>query len=179
MALSFAERLFAKRLASSRNLIIASCGNCLEYEPLLECKLSKKLTERNIIVSSWGNYNMNLGSNAHEDETAIGYNQDTVYIQSKNNNNTMFTEPLNQFKVEHEGDICHRLAVKTHGSVFDLNKIREKFFSQKTAEILNNSAENRVVSVKSCEFVERKYGASFVDNNFDVKIKKNEEEDDE
>ena len=179
MALSFAERLFAKRLASSRNLIIASCGNCLEYEPLLEAKLTKKLSERNIVVNAWGDYNIKLGSNAQEDEIAVGYNQDNVFIQSNKLNNTMIVEPIKQFKVEHEGDICHRLAKKTHGTVFDLKKVRENFFSQKAGPILSKNLINRSVSVNACKVVESRYGASFADYTFDIKIKKNYEEDDE
>lgn len=161
-ALHYAQALFARRTAASRNLIIASCGNCLPYKISDVRKLSKELSARNIIVSSWGDYNLNLGSDAADNETPIGYSESQLYIQT---GKEFVNEQLSSYKVEHEGDTCHRLAVRTHGTVFDIKQIRKADVLPKLPEWFQENRDSHTFELKKCEIVNSKLG-SFADFKF-------------
>ena len=173
-ALYYAKTLFARRVASARYLIITSCGNCLPYNGIKARRIARKLTERNIIVSSWGNYNINLGEDGGDD-IGVGYNENELYIYSKGSNE-INTESLSSFKLDHESDLCHRLAARTHGSVFNINEVRKPFVLQKVPEWFQESREQHSFSIKSCELVESKKFSDFVDFKFTKTV--HEENDD-
>jgi hypothetical protein len=126
--------------------------------------LSKELAERNIIVSSWGDYKINLGEDAASD-VAVGYNEEDLFMYAKGSTE-LITESFGSFKSEHESDLCHRLALRTHGSVFNLNEVRKPFVLQKIPEWFQESREQHSFSIKSCEIVHNNKYADFADFKF-------------
>jgi len=156
--LFLAGTLLTNRVAVNRRLVIVSCGNCLRYSILNTLKLEKRLEDRNIIVSSWGKYQM---VNADEDEDdnmlIFGYNRDQVFtydVKEKKVEN----ELADSFKIEHEGDLCQRLAVKTEGNVFNIEKIREANVFRQTLRQLKERKQPFVSRIEKCERVDTPFG---------------------
>jgi hypothetical protein len=125
--------------------------------------LSKELEARNIIVSSWGDYNIKF---AGETDNVIGYNSKD-YFYSTEDKNELNIGRLGTSRVEHENDMCHRLALRTHGSVFNLREIRNSSVLEKLPEWLQNNNQRFSVSIKSCELVSNKKFSDFADFKFD------------
>ncbi len=176
-AIYYAQTLFARRVASARHLIIISCGNCLPYNAIKVSKLSKALSARNIVVNSWGEYVMSLGADASDDEIGVGYNENKLYIYTKESKEVN-EESLSSYKVDHQADTCQRLAVRTHGSVFNINEVRKDFVLKKVPEWFESSRETHSFKVQSCEIVDdRKYG-DFTDFKFTDIVHEEDEDDD-
>ena len=114
--------MFAKRLAQHRFLVIRSCGNCLPYNPVDAIKYSKLINERNVVVHSWGDYKMKNLESSDEEDIPIGYGEEDIYLY-KPSGRTVESDSLDSYKVEHTADLCQRLAVKTKGTVIDINQL--------------------------------------------------------
>ena len=124
-ALFLAGSIFADsgRIAN-RFVTIVSCGNCLpnSFTSLPSLRLEKMLNERNIIVSSWGEYQMTEKSS--EDEIPIGFSQDHALLFKKSDK-TLEIDDAGSYEIEFKSDMCSRLAEKTKGGVFNVNFIRK------------------------------------------------------
>ena len=177
-AIYYAQTLFARRVASARHLIIISCGNCLPYNAIKVRKLSKALSARNIIVNSWGEYVMSLGDEASDDEIGVGYNKNKLYVYTKDSNEVN-EESLSSYKVDHQSDICQRLAVRTYGSVFNINEVRKDFVLKKVPEWFESTRETHTFNVQSCEIVDHRKYADFADFKFTDIVHEEDENDDD
>lgn len=120
-----AASLFSKRMVQNRFLIIRSCGNCLPYNPIDAIKYSRLINQRNVIVHSWGDYEMKNLEGSDEQEIPIGYIEEDLYMY-KPNEKKVETDNMDSYKIEHRADLCQRLAVKTKGSVMNINFLRNK-----------------------------------------------------
>ena len=167
-ALFYAQTLFAKRVASARHLIIVSCGNCLPHNSKFITKLSKELEARNVIVSSWGDYNIKFDG---EKDNVIGYNSKD-YFYSTDDKNELNIGRIGASRVEHENDMCHRLALRTHGSVFNLREVRKTSVLDKLPELVQRSSQRFSFSIKSCQLVQNKKFSDFADFKFDREVNK-------
>jgi hypothetical protein len=158
-ALVLSSHLFAQRVASQRRLIIVSCGNCLGYSLLNTLKASRYLNERNIMVTSWGKYEMSDLNNQDEasTETIIGYNADNVFLL-KPDTDEVETDGADGYKVEHKGDLCHRLALKTDGNVFDISHIKDPKLFQQVVKKLEENKVSYKTTIKRCERLDTLYG---------------------
>jgi len=113
-AIFYAQSLFARRLASARHLVILSCGNCVSTKALKVSKLASQLEKQNIIVSSWGLYQMKFVNS--DDESIgkiVGYDESKLYYVAENE---IDSDTKSSFKFDHNIDACKRLADKTHGT---------------------------------------------------------------
>jgi hypothetical protein len=153
--LFLAGTLLTNRVAVNRRLVIVSCGNCLRYSILNTLKLEKRLEDRNIVVSSWGKYRM-VDANEDEDDSSsiFGYNSDQVF----NYDDKVENELADSYKVEHEGDLCQRLAVKTEGNVFNIEKIREANVFRQTLRQLRERKPAFTSRIEKCERVDTPFG---------------------
>jgi len=158
-ALLLSSHLFAQRVATQRRLIIVSCGNCLDYSLIHTLRASRYLNERNIIVTSWGKYDMKDLNNQDEasTETIIGYNADNVFLH-KSENDEVDSDGADAYKVEHNGDLCHRLALKTDGNVFDINYIKDPKVLQQVVKKLEETKVNFKTTINRCERIDTSYG---------------------
>jgi hypothetical protein len=155
--LFLAGTLLTNRVAVNRRLVIVSC-NCLRYSVLNTLKLEKRLEDRNIVVSSWGKYNMAEVNEDEDDNSLIfGYNSAQVFtydVQAKKVEN----ELAESYKLEHEGDLCQRLAVKTEGNVFNIEKIREANVFRQTLRQLRERKPAFTSRIEKCERVDTPFG---------------------
>lgn len=175
-AIYYAQTLFSRRVASARHLIITSCGNCLPYSARTLRKLTKQLSARNIVVNSWGDYKMSLGEDGG-DEIPVGYSKNNLYVYTKGSTE-INEESLDSYKVDHQADVCFRLAAKTYGSVLDLNQVRKDFVLKKVPEWFQDSRKAHTFSVKSCELVDNRKFGDFADFKFtNISHDENEEND--
>ena len=153
--LFLAESLFSKRVAQSRHLIIKSCGNCLSYSIGLTLKLSKIVEELGVTVTSIGDYDMQTGEESDE-STPFAYDEEKLY--SVKSNQEVESDSLESYKVDHKADICHRLAVKSHGMVINVNKIREPKLLAKLPEWLDSIGKDHSIRSRVCERVDTPFG---------------------
>ena len=185
-AIHLAVNLFAQRTAVERRIVLVSCGNCLDYSALDTLQLVKLLDERNVIVSSWGSYNLkdkNAGeskdadndeddedddndSDEDEDEeesgssdadVPIGYSSENVFLLSADKK-SVSTDSVDGYTLEHSSDLCHRLAVRTDGEVFNLAYMRQANVFAKVLENLRDTKPNYARSIKRCQRVDTSYG---------------------
>lgn len=179
-ALFLAGSLFTNRLAQNRLLVIVSCGNCIDYKMLSTLKLNRKLKARNIVVSSWGAYTLtDTDGSLDSNERAIGYAHGKLFVR-KVDTNEVDTDSLSAYRVEHNQDLCSRLAVKTKGAVFDINEIKTtKIFESTMAKLreLRPSYEN---TLEKCERISTPFG-DVTDFKYKkaVKVSSDAEEDDD
>ena len=153
--LFLAESLFSQRVAQGRHLIIKSCGNCVPYSIGLTLKLNKIIEELGVTVTSIGDYDMQLGEDS-DDSTPIAYDEEKLY--SVKASQEVETDSLESYKVDHKADICHRLAVKSHGMVINLNKIRDPKLLAKLPEWLESVGKEHSIRSRVCERVDTPYG---------------------
>lgn len=157
-ALFLAGSLFTQRLAQNRLLVIVSCGNCVDYKMLATLKLSRKLKARNIVVSSWGAYNMvDTDNSLDSNERAVGYAYGKIFVR-KVDTDEVDTDSLSAYRVEHNQDLCSRLAIRTKGGVFDVNQIKStKIFASTMAKLreLRPSYEN---TLQRCDRISTPFG---------------------
>ncbi len=156
-ALFLAASLFSKRLAQNRFLIIKSCGNCLPYSMFDTLKYAKKVAERNVIVHSWGDYNIQNLENDGSDDIPVGYDEENLYLY-KQNEKTIDTDTLESYKIEHSADLCHRLAVKTQGSVLNINYLNKNEVLDKVTEMLEEPAAKFDYKIGRCNKYDTNYG---------------------
>jgi len=155
--LFLAASLFSRRLAENRFLIIRSCGNCLKYSVSDALKYNDLLNARNVIVHSWGDYDIkNLESDDAED-VPVGYDEENVFLY-KPSEKTVETDTLDSYKIEHKADLCQRLAVKTHGNVVNLKYLREKEVMDKISEWLEEPVAKFEYKVNKCQKLDTPYG---------------------
>ena len=156
--LFLAGTLLTNRVAVNRRLVIVSCGNCLRYSVLNTLKLEKRLEDRNIIVSSWGKYQMaNVDEDEDDDMLIFGYNNDQVFTYDVKDKKVE-SELADSYKIEHDGDLCQRLAVKTEGNVFNIEKIREANVFRQTLRQLKERETPFVSRIEKCERVDTPFG---------------------
>ena len=156
--LYLAGTLFTNRLAENRIIVIVSCGNCLSYSALATLRLEKLLDKRNIIISAWGDYEMSDKSGMlGDEEKAFGYTDDNLFLY-KASDKSVDTDSLDAYKVEHKGDLCNRLAVKTEGSVFDIKYMRRADVFEKTLVKLQEKRTKYENKLEKCERVDTPFG---------------------
>jgi hypothetical protein len=163
----YAQSLFARRVASSRHLVFLSCGNCLKYKFGLVNRLARELKKSNIVVSSFGDYNIKLvddDDDADSSQQVVGYNEEDIFFY-KPADNEMESDSKKEFKFEHESDVCHRLAVRSHGAVYNLKSLKNAAVFKNVAESFKKFNEEHTVSLKSCEVSRSKWG-SYADFSF-------------
>ena len=74
------------------------------------------------------------------------------------NKNSVDSDDLDSYKLEHSGNLCHRLALKTEGYIFNVNYLkRPKIFEEVIAQAqkAKRSFENRL---QRCERVDTPFG---------------------
>lgn len=150
-----AGSLFTNRLAQNRHLIIVGCGNCVQYSSKAAVLVERLLSKRNIVVSSWDDYNI-VDADLF-DENIIGYGQNKVFL-TQQGSSQVEAEPSESYRLEHRLDLCTRLATKTNGNVFNINFIRKPQIFDQVAQILSESSSEYTSHLKTCERVETPYG---------------------
>lgn len=157
-ALFLAGSIFADsgRIAN-RFVTIVSCGNCLPNTftglPLL--RLEKMLKERNIVVSSWGEYQM--VDKSSDDEIPIGYSQDHTLLYKKSDK-TVEIDESSSYEVEYKSDFCSRLSEKTKGGIFNLNFIRKADINFDLISKLIETIDPFEVDNARCEKIDTPFG---------------------
>jgi hypothetical protein len=115
-AMIMAGSLLTQRLSKHRHLVFISCGNCRPYR-LDSLKYIRKLQSRNVVVSSLGDYNIKEVDSLYEsDERPVAYNSKNIYLYN-DNAATMDSDYLDSYNIDHDVDMCSRLAIKTGGYV--------------------------------------------------------------
>lgn len=150
-----AGSLFTNRLAQNRHLIIVGCGNCVQYSSKAAVLVERLLSKRNIVVSSWDDYNI-VDADLF-DENIIGYGQNKVFL-AQQGSSQVEAEPSESYRLEHRLDLCTRLATKTNGNVFNINFIRKPQIFDQVAQLLSESSSEYTSHLKTCERVETPYG---------------------
>jgi len=157
-ALFLAGSIFADsgRIAN-RFVTIVSCGNCLPNTftglPLL--RLEKMLKARNIVVSSWGEYQM--VDKSSDDEIPIGYSQDHTLLYKKSDK-TVEIDESSSYEVEYKSDFCSRLSEKTKGGIFNLNFIRKADVNFDLISKLIETIDPFEVENARCEKIDTPFG---------------------
>jgi uncharacterized metal-binding protein len=97
-----------------------------------------------------------VDANEDEDDSSsiFGYNSDQVF----NYDDKVENELADSYKVEHEGDLCQRLAVKTEGNVFNIEKIREANVFRQTLRQLRERKPAFTSRIEKCERVDTPFG---------------------
>jgi hypothetical protein len=160
--LYLAASLFSRRLAKNRFLVIRSCGNCLPYTSIDAIRYTKMINERNVVVHSWGDYEMKMLDNTDDDNEStktVGYDDENLFYYN-NNDKKLEIEPLNSYKLEHDVDLCSRLAVKTSGSVVDIKQLKEKEIMNLYTEMMQQKAEETEYEfkIKKCQKLDTSFG---------------------
>lgn len=156
-ALFLAGSLFGRRLAANRYMVIISCGNCIDYDMLATVKISKLLKARNIIVSSWGSYTMVDRENSLENENCVGYGYEKVFL-NKAKTTDIDVDSLSGYRIEHNQDLCSRLAAKTSGAVFDINQLKSSKIFEATVTKLREVRPSFENKIEKCERISTPYG---------------------
>jgi hypothetical protein len=164
-----AKQLFARRSAQNRHLIIKSCGNCLPYSILDTLKAVKILKESNIVMSSFGDYEMK-GVGKDLLDNVFGYNQNlnNVFLHNPKDDFLENDEDnLNAFKFEHKGDLCYRVSMLTKGNVFDANYLADNLIVMDLIpNLINDLNFNKTVQVNECKVYNTPFGIQFTDFTF-------------
>ncbi len=119
-AMILAGSIFTQRLAQHRHLVFLSCGNCLPYR-LNSMKYLKKLRQRNIVVSSIGDYQFKNLDNFESEERPVAYDNQNIYLFD-DNEESLDDDLLENYNIDHDVDMCARLAIKTGGLVVTNDK---------------------------------------------------------
>jgi hypothetical protein len=178
-AIFYAKSLFARRIASSRHLVILSCGNCLKYKFSLVNRLAREMRNSNIVVSSFGDYNIKLVNEEENDasQKIVGYNHEDIFFY-RPGDNEVESDEKKQFDFEHESDVCHRLAVRSHGAVYNLKSLNNAAVFKNVAESFKKFNDEHTVSLKSCDIAQSKFGA-YADFKFSNVYAETENDDDD
>ena len=155
-ALFLATTLFSKRVAQHRFLIIRSCGNCLDYSILSTLKYDSRLSNRNIIVNSWGDYEMKNEEN-DEDTSIVGYDDKNFLVYQKKEKK-IENDDIFSIKVEHKADLCYRLASKTLGTVLNLNELANQRILDQVTENLLKPSTKYTYQINSCQKFDYVFG---------------------
>lgn len=153
--LFLAANLLSQRVASQRKLIIVSCGNCLPYSPFASLRLSKLLNQRNIMISSYSTSYSIVDQDTNE--KLVGYGQENVFVYDSDEK-TVGAESLESYNPEHRADLCHRLAQKTNGYVFDLNFVNEPKVFKQVVEMQQQNAPKYEQTIKQCVRLDTPFG---------------------
>lgn len=176
-AIFYAQSLFARRLASARHLVILSCGNCVSAKSMEVSKIASQLEKQNIIVSSWGLYQMRFVNS--DDESIgkiVGYDESKLYYIAESD---VDSDSRSSFKFDHNIDACQRLADKTHGTVFNIRNLRNAKVMETIVKSFKKTEKHHTFNVKSCHLVNNQIG-TYADFKFaKFHATKDEEEDDE
>ena len=157
-ALFLAASIFADsgRIAN-RYVTIISCGNCLPNTftglPLL--RLEKMLKQRNIVVSSWGEYQM--VDKSSEDDIPIGFSKDHALLYKKSDKSVEIDD-ASSYEIEYKSDFCSRLSEKTNGGVFNLNFIRREEINFDLISKLIETINPFEVEEARCEKMDTPFG---------------------
>ena len=152
--LFLAASLFSKRLAQSRHLIIRSCGNCPSYTIPDALIYSRILKSANWIVHSYGDYEM---SNPDTDDVTFGYDHKKAYHYNAGSDSANSDSLVNN-QIEHEADLCSRIAVKTDGSVFNIKSLRQLKALALASDSLQDLSNDYSNSLKQCEKADTEFG---------------------
>jgi hypothetical protein len=116
---------------ATRNIIIVNCGNCPDFDVLdvvFRRKLEKSLSKLNIVVSSWGSYNIVDMDSDSDNEIPIGYtlgfNNNQVVLYDKTSKKVELDDLLS-YNLEHSSDLCSHLTTKTKGNIFNIDYFRQ------------------------------------------------------
>ena len=122
-AMILAGSIFTQRIPLHRSLVFSSCGNCPPYR-LNSSKYVSRLRSRNVIVSSIGDYKMQNLEDPYSNEKPYAYDAKKVYLHDHENDESDY-DFLDSVQIDHNMDMCSRLAVKTDGFVAnrDLNSL--------------------------------------------------------
>lgn len=172
-AFFMAGSLFGNRLAANRFMVIISCGNCIDYDMMATLKLSKVLKARNIVVSSWGDYKMHDLDGSLENEHAVGYGYNKIFL-NKDQTSDVDVDSLEGYRVEHNQDLCGRLAAKTKGAVFDINQLKDSKIFQATITKLRQVRPTFDHKIDRCERVSTPMG-DMADFNFKRTARKSDD----
>lgn len=153
-ALFLAGSLFTERLAKNRQLIFLSCGNCLPYK-FNSLKYTKILNQRNVVVHSFGTYGIkNYDSDENEILYAYNKNKNKVFLYD-NEEDSFYDDYLDSYSINHNMDMCAKLATKTDGLVVDM---RIETLIKSTEIALNHSQNKYSYKLGRCQKLETKYG---------------------
>jgi hypothetical protein len=156
--LFLAASQLTKRVASSRSIIIVSCGNCLPYSSLSTLKVVKKLQARNIQVGAWGDYTMVERGNQLDDQVAFGHGKDNLFLNKKNTNEVA-VDSAEAYSIEFDRDFCNTLAIKTNGYVFDINHLkRGRVFEEVIKQLQQEPKKENTRTIEKCERIRSPYG---------------------
>jgi hypothetical protein len=144
---------------SSRQIVIVSCGNCIQSSltGLRSRKLEKLLTKQNVIVSSWSEYELKDNESDSDEEIPIGYANDHVVLYKKDDK-SIDVDEMASYKIEHKSDLCSRLSLKTGGSLFNINYIREPDVNNQIISKLMKTFPVYEVSQPKCVRVDTSFG---------------------
>lgn len=150
-ALYTAGSLLTQRLANSRHIVIESCGNSMPYR-LNSLFFLKKLSERNVVVHSVGEYDIKNLDFQDEDEI-IGYGDNKIFQYDKDDK-SINMDILSAFNIDHTLDMPARLAMKTGGLVL----VRKGEYASNN--LFNELVLNKTYTstVGTCERLDSLYG---------------------
>ena len=174
--LILAASLFSQRLAENRVLIVKSCGNCLPSS-FLSGYVAKKLAERNIVVHSWGLYDIEHVDEKDSADLPFGYDAKNIFLFNKAEQK-VDTEDLENYKINHKLDFCQSIAAKTNGQVVNLALLNESLVANEVAQNLFSAAKSKKFTYKlgSCQKLDTSYG-DLTDFSYSRKQVKAEESD--
>ena len=152
-ALIMAGSVFTQRLAQHRHLVFLSCGNCRPYR-LNSLKYVYKLQKRNVVVSSIGDYEIKNLDSYESEERPIAYNSKKIYLFN-DEEEKMDTDLLESYKIDHDVDMCAKLAIKTGGLVVAKDI---KAMAETAALIWKTPATSYSYKVGRCEKFATPYG---------------------
>lgn len=156
-ALFLAGTLFSNRLAQNRYMVIISCGNCIDYDMFSTVKLYHMLRARNIVVSAWGAYNMVDTENSLGNENAIGYAHEKIFL-NKVSTTEVDVDSLEGYRIEHNQDLCNRLAVRTKGAVFNIEQLKNPKIFEAAISKLREIRPNYENKLEKCERISTPFG---------------------
>jgi hypothetical protein len=155
--LFLAANLFSQRLAQHRFLVIKSCGNCLPGN-WITSKYTRKLAQRNVVVHSWGNYEIKNVEDEDAEDEPFGYDNENIFLINKETNE-VDSDLFENYKIDHKVDLCQRLAIKTKGQVINVNKLKEANIVAKVdQEFLNAESKQHSYKIGKCQKLDTPYG---------------------
>lgn len=152
-ALILAGSIFTQRLAQNRVIVFTSCGNCLPYK-LNSFKYAKHLAKRNVIVHSIGLYNIKNVDEEDSEEIPYAYNKNKLFLYNTEDD-SFDNDYLDSYRINHQMDLCAKLAVKTEGLVIDAN---EHVLEKSTQLVLNNKLNKFSYKLGKCQKLDTSYG---------------------
>lgn len=165
--LFLAASLFSDRVSQARRIVIVSCGNCVAYDPIDTLRLSYYLKQRNIMVSSFGQYDMIDEDNSSGSEQVVGHTSTHVLLYD-NEEKSLITDGIESYSIDHKIDLCSRLASRTKGAVYNIALAAQPGVLEQIAQKINEIAPKFSVHVNKCVRIETPFG-DFDDFNFSRK----------